>query len=114
MAKILTEMPKKEGVGRTAIYPYDEWLDGQIRQLEVGEDFTAKPTSVITSVRSQAEKRGMKLRSRFAHDDKGKVNAIIIQAFTPEEVPAESNGHKEETTETVPKSTKRPRAKQSA
>lgn len=110
MAKILQEMPKKAGgAGRQAIYPYDEWLDGQIRQLEPGEDYKAKPQSVVTSLRQTAENRGMKLRSRFVHDSDKTVTGIVIQAFTPEEIPAESNGHKEQVETTIPKSTKRPR-----
>lgn len=113
MAKILTEMPKKTGgAGRKALYPYDEWLDGQIRQLEPEEDYKAKPQSVVASIRQTAEARGMKLRSRFVHDEQKNVTSIVVQAFSPseeeEEIPATSNGHKE-VAETLPKSTRRPR-----
>lgn len=112
MAKILTEMPKKTGgAGRQAMYPYDEWLDGQIRQLDSDEDYTAKPQSVVASIRGAAEQRNMKLRSRFVHDEQRNVTGIVVQAFTPgedDEVPAESNGHKEVAAE-LPKSTRRPR-----
>lgn len=118
MAKILTEMPKKAGgIGRKPIYPYDEWLDGQIRQLDVGEDFTAKPQSVVASLRQTAEQRGMKLRSRFVFGDDKVVTGIVIQGYAPEpiEVPAESNGHKEKAEETViEKSPRRPRKKTTA
>jgi hypothetical protein len=117
MAKILTEMPKKAGgAGRTPIYPYDEWLDGQIRELEVGEDYKARPQSVVASIRTTAERRGMKLRSRFVHNDDKEIVGIVIQAFepdTPTEVPAEENGHKEET-QTLPKSNRRPRTRSRA
>lgn len=123
MAKILTEMPKKTGgLGRKAIYPYDEWLDGQIRQLEPGEDYKAKPQSVVASIRQTAENRNMKLRSRFVLNDAKEIIGIVIQAYVPngdEEVPAETNGHKDEEVpaeqkETVPKSTRRPRRKTTA
>lgn len=109
MAKILEEMPKKAGgIGRQAIYPYDEWLDGQIRQLESGNDYNAKPQSVIASLRQTAENRGLKLRSRFVRNETNEVTGIVVQAFTPpEEVPAESNGHKE--VSKIPKSSRRPR-----
>jgi hypothetical protein len=114
MAKILTEMPKKAGgAGRTPIYPYDEWLDGQIRELEVGEDYKARPQSVVASIRTTAERRGMKLRSRFVHDDNKEVVGIVIQAFEPNDIPAQENGHKEET-QTLPKSTRRPRTRSRA
>jgi hypothetical protein len=107
MAKILTEMPKKAGgAGRKAIYPYDEWLDGQIRQLDSGEDYNAKPQSVVASIRTMAEQRGMKLRSRFVHNDAKEVVGIVVQAYTPED---------DTVVETVvPKSNRRPRAKQNA
>lgn len=118
MAKILTEMPKRiGGPGRPSEYPYDEWLDGQIRQLEPGVDFQAKPQSVVQSARTMAEKRGMKLRSRLLTNDQKEVTAVVFQAYTePVEVPAESNGHKDEVVETpvVQKSNRRPRTKQTA
>ena len=101
--KILAEMPKKAGgQGRKPIYDYDELLDGQIRQLEGGVDFTAKPSSTVASIRQTAEKRGLKLRSRYTNDGKD----IIIQAFEPEPEVVETP------TETVvPKSAKRPRTR---
>jgi hypothetical protein len=103
MAKILAEMPRKAaGAGRKPIYPYDEWLDGQIRQLEGGKDFTAKPGSVLTSIRQTADARGLKLRTRYTNDGKD----VIIQAYEPEpEIPPVV------APPVVRKSTKRPRAK---
>lgn len=98
MAKILAELPKKaSGAGRKPIYPYDEWLDGQIRQLEGGIDFTAKPQSVLASIRQTAKERGMNLRTRYANDGKD----VIIQAWKDEPV-------------VVPKSTRRPKTKAGA
>lgn len=118
MAKILTEMPKRAaGAGRKAIYPYDEWLDGQIRELEPGIDYEAKPQSVVMSIRGTATKRGLKLRARFVHNDAKEIVGIVVQSFTPPvEVPAEQNGHKDEVAETpvVQKSNRRPKVKQTA
>lgn len=112
MAKILEEMPRKTGgAGRKALYPYDLWLDGQIWQLDNDEDYTAKPQSVVASIRGAAEARGLKLRSRFIMDDHKNVTGIAIQAFMAgedDEIPAESNGHKE-VVEELPKATRRPR-----
>lgn len=103
MAKILAEMPRKRaGAGRKAIYPYDEWLDGQIRQLEGGKDFTSKPSSVLALIRQTAESRGMRLRTRFANDGKD----VVIQAYTPEPEPAP-----EPPKQTVKKSPRRPRGR---
>lgn len=98
MAKILKEMPKKAGgAGRKAIYPYDEWLDGKIRQLEPGIDYTAKPQSLVALIRQTAEARGLKLRSRFVVENK-EITGVVVQAFTSEEVAT-----------TIPKSSRRPR-----
>jgi hypothetical protein len=106
MAKILTEMPKRVGgAGRKAIYPYDEWLDGQIRQLEPNVDYHAKPQSVVASIRQTAEARGLRLRSRFLFNDDKEVTGIVIQTFT--EVADEPE-------QVLPKSNKRPRSKQAA
>jgi hypothetical protein len=111
MSKILTEMPKKAGgQGRKAIYPYAEWLDGQIRQLEPGIDYTAKPQSVVASIRQTAENRGLKLRSRFTHDTTGKVDGIVIQAYEPEVAEPEEV----EQPQTIKKSTRRARTKAAA
>lgn len=113
MAKILTEMPKRlGGAGRKPIYPYDEWLDGQIRQLEPDIDYTAKPQSVVSSARATAEKRGMHLRTRYLHNSSREIVGIVIQAFTPD--PDPSQIVETVTPETIKKSPRRPKSKQTA
>lgn len=76
MAKVVTELPKRKGggKGRAEKYNYDEWLDGQIWQLEEGTDFEVNKMSFMTSVRGAAKKRDLKLKSRVTDD------AVIIQA----------------------------------
>lgn len=94
MAKILKELPaKRGGAGRKAIYPYDEWLDGQIRLLEAGTDFKAKSSSVAASIRAAGKDRGMTVAIRPMGDD------LAIQAHkTEQEEAADTNGT------TIPKS----------
>jgi hypothetical protein len=110
--KILNELPKKGNAGRKAIYPYDEWLDGQIRELEVGVDFTAKPISVLASCRGAAEARGMRLRTRYVKDG-DEVTGVVIQAYTPEEKTEEPQEEAKEET-VISKSNRRPRTRSRA
>lgn len=85
MAKVIEALPKKAGgIGRQSKYNYDEWLDGQIWQLDAGEDFEGKPQSMRANINNAAHKRGLKVRSRIVieKDDKGKVIAerLVIQS----------------------------------
>lgn len=81
MAQVVDELPKRKGggVGRAEKYPYDEWLDGKVWQLDEGSDFDVTKQSFMTSIRGAAKKRGYKLRSRILE------NAVVVQAFTPDE-----------------------------
>jgi hypothetical protein len=102
MATVVTEMPKRAGGGgRAEKYPFDTWLDGQIWQLEQGEDKDYKATnaSFLTSLRGAARRRDLKLKTRVA-EDHVVIQAVAIQtqaeADAPEEAPAEpkKNGSK--------------------
>lgn len=46
--------------GRPAIYPWDEWTDGQSRRLYRGQDFFATPVSFRTMVHRKAHDVGLK------------------------------------------------------
>ena len=63
------------GSGRRSTYPWDKWLDGQIWQLKIGEDFTCKVGSFQKAAGTQARKRGLRLRTAVSGDH------IILQAF---------------------------------
>ena len=45
-------------------YPWDEWLDGDIWQLEQGEDFETHPLMMERIIRTRATARGAKVRLR--------------------------------------------------
>jgi len=71
MATILeTPLPKRTGGHRKAIYPYDEWLDGQVRSIKRGKnppadgDFSATVPSMRSSLSGEATNRGVKLATR--------------------------------------------------
>lgn len=76
MAKVVKEMPKKAGgIGREPKYPYAEWLDGQIWELESGDtnngaDFEGKPQSMRANINNAARKMGLKVESRISQDGK--------------------------------------------
>jgi hypothetical protein len=58
-------------------YPWEEWLDGAVWELTRGEDFSAKPATVISNARGQAKRRGGSLRTRL-RGEPGR-EAIVIQ-----------------------------------
>jgi hypothetical protein len=60
-------------------YDWDTILDGQIRVLEAGEDFTCKPATIKTQARSVAKSRGMAVRTGST-----KEGDVVIQAFSPD------------------------------
>lgn len=61
--------------GRTAKYPWDEWLDGGVWLLGCGTDYMVPTASFASLAYGTAEVRGLKLR---AHCSDG---GIIIQAY---------------------------------
>jgi hypothetical protein len=64
----------------TSRYAWDELLDGEPWELVSGEDFTAKPTTLIANARLQAKRRGGSVRTRLFQD--GHRAAVVIQ-FRP-------------------------------
>jgi hypothetical protein len=61
----------------TRRYPWEEWLDGHVWELRRGEDFSAKPATVISNARSQAKRRGGIIRTRLG-GELGR-EAIVLQ-----------------------------------
>jgi len=69
-----------------AVYPWEEWLDGDIWQLREGEDFHTHPLMMERIIRTRATARGAKVRLRHQPKDfngkRGKHNPfglIILQ-----------------------------------
>lgn len=94
MAKVIDSLPKKAGgIGRKSKYSYETWLDGQIWQLDSGEDFKGKPESMRANINNAAHAKGLKVRSRIVirKDKNGKVTyqGLVVQSYTPES----SNGN---------------------
>ena len=59
MARVVSSFPRKD----RSKYPWSQWFDGQVWELEKGADFDCTPTSVRTSALSAAFRRGIKVRT---------------------------------------------------
>ena len=58
---------------RSRNYPWDDWFDGRIWQLEQGTDFDGPAVSLERVIRTSANRRGIKVRIRI---DEG---AVVVQ-----------------------------------
>jgi hypothetical protein len=55
-------------------YPWDDLLNGEPWELVSGDDFTAKPMTLIANARLQAKRRGGTVRTRlFQNGDRASV-----------------------------------------
>lgn len=61
----------------TSRYAWDELLDGEPWELVSGDDFTAKPTTLIANARVQAKRRGGSVRTRLLQN--GDRPSVVIQ-----------------------------------
>ncbi len=62
--------------GRT--YDWDKLMDGKIYQLEEGKDYECKQQTVLMMARTQAKKRGMRLRGTKVE------GGVVLQAVPSE------------------------------
>jgi hypothetical protein len=80
MPRVLDNFPALKGQTR---YPWDEWLDGRVWALTVGEDFNAKVNTLKANAQLQAKKRGGRIRTRLLED--GDKQTLVIE-FRPSRV----------------------------
>lgn len=89
MATIVDAAEVAWGRGREAGYPWNEWFDGQARQLERGKDFDIKPESLRGQAYTAARRNKVRIRTKIL--DK---NTLAIQrvggtgTIVPEAVPS--------------------------
>lgn len=77
MARVLDVFPSRRGFApRDTTYPYDNWFDGQVWELEQGSDYQGKTQGMIGTLYTAAKKRGGRVRTQKC--DKG----LVIQ-FQP-------------------------------
>ena len=62
-----------------ATYPWSEWLDGDIWQLTVGEDFSTHPLMMERIIRTRATGRGAKVRLRHEPLNGDDFGVIVLQ-----------------------------------
>jgi len=86
-------------------YPWDDWFDGRIWELEPGTDFDGPATGLERVIRTSANRRGIKVRIRIdegnvvvqRHED-GDLLRTITKSPSLKSIKAkqEANGHKPE------------------
>ena len=64
-------------------YPWEEWLDGDVWELSLGQDIKSNPRTFRSSAITQAKQRGGKVRTRLvktAPDDPGRLYVQFYRA----------------------------------
>lgn len=79
MSETLTEYKFLGAGGHGAVHPWDEWLDGKIRRLRRGQDFTCGTNTMQTHFARAARKRGL-----LAKTQREDENTIVVQAVPKE------------------------------
>jgi hypothetical protein len=77
--EILPEFPEARRKGK---YPWDQWLDGQVRVLRRGEHYETTTPSMRAIAGDAAKREGKGLRTRAVSEDG--TEALIIQAIPGE------------------------------
>lgn len=77
MTKLIRpEDVKRRKPGKPAIYPWDEWMDGQWREATRGEDYSATTRSFRSSLIHRASTRGYRIQTHL-------TDAGVLFRFTP-------------------------------
>lgn len=74
MARRLDSFP---AATRAQQYPWDEWLDGNVWQLDRGTDYRAKASTIIANARLQAKRRGGILRTRLLEEGSASESVVV-------------------------------------
>jgi hypothetical protein len=76
MARKLSEFPKPV---RRAKYPWDQWLDGSVWELQAGEDYDTTTASMRASASRAAKELGRDIKTQIVRGEDGS-ESLIIQA----------------------------------
>lgn len=77
MAQILNDWPGSDTGVRS--YPWDEWMDGKVRLLLKGEDYTCTTQAMRSQVGMKAKALGITYRTKSATDPEGLyVETILV------------------------------------
>lgn len=63
-----TFVSRNSATPRSRSYPWNEWFDGRIWQLEPETDFDGPPVSLERVIRTSANRRGIKVHVRITDD----------------------------------------------
>lgn len=63
-----TFVSRNSATPRSRSYPWNEWFDGRIHQLEPDIDFDGPPVSLERVIRTSANRRGIKVRVRITEE----------------------------------------------
>jgi hypothetical protein len=88
MARRVEEFPETSGR-----YPWEEWLDGSVWELTVGDDFRGTASTFRSAAITQARKRGGKVRTAVQKGSgPDEHDRLYLQFMRPEEVEARESG----------------------
>lgn len=73
--------------GDKAVYPWDDWFDGDIWSIKMGEDFEGTPLMMERIIRSRAVSREAKVTLRHQSADGGPGMGVIVFQRTDIEGP---------------------------
>ena len=73
MARKLKSFPEAD-IGRPNLYPWDDWLSGEVWKLKRGVDFTVEPRSLVSAAYHAAARYNVSIRT--VTDE----NSVTIQA----------------------------------
>lgn len=76
MSRIIDEMPADRRDGRR-IYPWDQWTDGRIWEIERGVDFSVSAEKMAGNIRTYASRRGFNIECKPMPDE------TVAFRFTP-------------------------------
>ena len=83
MAEVLEDF---EFIHHRTVYPWDEWLNGQIWQLKKGVDFETEIVSMYNLIRTTAKRRKLLIRIQTTSD------SIILKVTGPVQEKELENG----------------------
>lgn len=67
MAERISEFSPRR-IGRPALYPWAEWMDGSAWRITRGEDFEISPKSMAAAVYAHAARQGFSVAVRIDGD----------------------------------------------
>lgn len=79
MSEVVKEFEGKRG--RPPVYPWEDWMDGEIHKLYKGEDFNGEAKSFRVSAHRTAKSYGLKVHTEIVDDGE----AILIEFYEPGE-----------------------------